>query len=425
MNKIKKTIIFFAVLGLCFFTSMSGTGPGVSAEETKVVLSLWTFTDEIKSVVDRFEQQHPGIKIEVTLLPYGEYTRRLQPVLKSGEAAPDLFTSEPGSITDFMATGACEDLSAAPYKADVTDMYPFMVEGARGADGKLLALGWQVWTGGFFYRRSMAKQYLGTDDPAKVGEMLSTESKFIATGLRLKEKSQGKIKLIAGWGDYMRYALAARKKPFVDNNKHFTLDDAVVRYFAVARVLQEQKLTAGCGMWSSEWFEGMKGSNIFGYSFPLWGFTYILKTQSADTSGDWGVCRGPVPYFWGATWIGINSNSKQKEAAWEFLRFATLNKDTLEWWAQEKKECVNSKSVMNKLKDKMSDDFLAGQKYFRYFAEEALKIKGNLISAYDIKIEPLLTDAITVYLRDGGSKKQGVQEFVRNVREAFPKLIME
>ncbi len=428
MNILRKISIVTAAAALCFLLSVTGMGRGAAAQEKQITLSVWAFSDELKDLISRFEDQNPGISVNLTVVPYDAYLDKLMPVLKAEEASPDVFVGESGIIGNFLEGGVWEDLCAAPYKADVGDMYPFMLDAARDSKGKLRALGWQVWIGGFFYRRSIAKQYLGTDDPEKIGEMLSTEDRFIAAGLRLKDKSRGKVKLLAGWEDYMRYALAARKHAFVDGNKHFVPDDAVVRYFAVAKVLQEQKLTAGFRMWSPEWFESMQkteDSEVFGYSFPLWGFTYILKSQAQNTGGDWGVCRGPQSYFWGGSWLGLNSNSKNKAAAWEFIRFVTLNRDTLEWWAREKKECVNSKTVMNKLKTDMTDEFLEGQKYFKYFAGEAPGINGNLLSKYDTKIEPILTGAIADYLEGGGASKEAIQHFIRDVHEALPELVME
>jgi multiple sugar transport system substrate-binding protein len=428
MDILRKISMGAAAAALCFLLSVTGMGRDAAAQEKQITLSVWSYSDELRDLINRFEAENRGITVELSVMQYEDYLNKLLPVLKAKESTPDVFVGESGIIGNFLKDGIWEDLTSAPYKADVSDMFPYMIDAARDSGGKLRALGWQVWIGGFYYRRSLAKQYLGTDDPEKIGEMLSTEDKFIATGLRLKDKSRGKIKLLAGWEDYMRYALAAREHAFVDDSGHFVPDDAVVRLFAVAKVLHEQKLTAGCRMWSPDWFDGMQKENdaeIFGYSFPLWGFTYILKNQASHTDGDWAVCRGPQSYFWGGSWLGINSNSKNKAAAWEFIRFVTLNRDTLEWWANEKKECVNSKTVMNKLKNEMTDVFLAGQKYFKYFYDEAPKINGNLLSTYDTKIEPLLTNAIVDYLEGGGASKDAIRRFIREVHEEFPEIDME
>jgi len=408
--------------------SAAGTGDEAYEDDSgeQVVLSVWSFSDEIEKMIDRFEAKHPDITIELQIIPYMEYVDKIIPVLKAGTHVPDVFMAESGHIGKFIDSNFWEDLSAAPYKADVSDMFPFMVQAGKDSAGKLRALSWQAYVGGFYYRRSIAKQYLCTDDPAKIGEMLSTEEKFIATGLRLHEKSNGKIKLIAGWQDYMQYALAARKKPFVTKDGRFVLDDAVVRLFAVAKVLREQGLTADYNMWSPEWFEAMQeDSEIFGYSFPLWGLQYVLKPNASDSSGDWAVCKGPFPYFWGGSWAGINSDSRNKDAAWKFIKFITLNRETLEWWVGETEEFVNSKAVVNKLKNKMESEYLEGQEYFHYFAAEAPKVDGTLLTEYDYEISNLLTNAINDYLDGSLTQKEAIKQFVQEVKDTFPELIME
>jgi len=408
--------------------SAAGTGDEAYEDDSgeQVVLSVWSFSDEIEKMIDRFEAKHPDITIELQIIPYMEYVDKIIPVLKAGTHVPDVFMAESGHIGKFIDSNFWEDLSAAPYKADVSDMFPFMVQAGKDSAGKLRALSWQAYVGGFYYRRSIAKQYLGTDDPAKIGEMLSTEEKFIATGLRLHEKSNGKIKLIAGWQDYMQYALAARKKPFVTKDGRFVLDDAVVRLFAVAKVLREQGLTADYNMWSPEWFEAMQeDSEIFGYSFPLWGLQYVLKPNASDSSGDWAVCKGPFPYFWGGSWAGINSDSRNKDAAWKFIKFITLNRETLEWWVGETEEFVNSKAVVNKLKNKTESEYLEGQEYFHYFAAEAPKVDGTLLTEYDYEISNLLTNVINDYLDGSLTQKEAIKQFVQEVKDTFPELIME
>ena len=40
-----------------------------------------------------------------------------------------------------------------------------------------------------------------------------------------------------------------------------------------------------------------------------------------DTSGDWGVITGPLPYQWGGTWLGAMKDSPNMDLAKEFIKF--------------------------------------------------------------------------------------------------------
>ena len=52
--------------------------------------------------------------------------------------------------------------------------------------------------GGLYYRRDLAKEYLGTDDPDEISAMVSDWDSFIETGKKIKESSGGAVNMIPG-----------------------------------------------------------------------------------------------------------------------------------------------------------------------------------------------------------------------------------
>ena len=55
-------------------------------------------------------------------------------------------------------------------KKDLANQFQYTKDVMTDSKGKLKGVSWQACPGGFVYRRSMAKELLGTDDPAKVQE---------------------------------------------------------------------------------------------------------------------------------------------------------------------------------------------------------------------------------------------------------------
>jgi multiple sugar transport system substrate-binding protein len=424
MHKIKNILIVFLLIGLAFL--IANSNPNIWAEAKKIEISLWSFHDEVKPFIERFEEQNPDIRISLTIVPCEDYLREIMPVLESGKNVPDVFTAEYSNVSDLVESGFYEDLSAAPYKADVSEVIPYLVEVGTDSQGKLRALSWQACVGGFYYRRSMAKQYLGTDDPEKIGKLLSTPEKFLATARVLKQKSGGKVKLFGSYGEYNVCVFAQRSKSFVTNNR-LNIEKPILDYFDMAKTMQDEELTAGINAWSTEWFDNMSAAepNFMGYILPTWGWKYVLKPNVKDTKGDWGLCRGPASYFWGGTWLGIYKNSKNKEAAWKFLKFVTLDRDSQEWWAKETEDFISNKIVINKIKNEFSDDLFAGQKFYKVFAEEALKINGSLLKAYDLDIRVFLMGAVNNYVEGKITKQEALDQFKKDVKNAFPEVIVE
>jgi ABC-type glycerol-3-phosphate transport system substrate-binding protein len=407
-------------ISLVLFLSL---GAFSAAKET--TLRLWVFTDELikNGAVERFEKQNPGVKVEVTTVPNEQYMDKLKPVLRANKNAPDVFLGEQTLIKEIVETGFYDDLSKAPYKADVKDLVPYQVKMGTDTKGVLRALSWQTTPGGFFYKRSLAKQYLGTDDPKAVGEMLNTTEKFLETARKLKNDSNGEIKIIAGIGDYQEFPFSDRTQGFMDKNGKLVIDPKLLNFFDVAKILRDEKLTADLDRWSPPWTENMKkDGKVFGYVLPTWGLHYVLKTNAPDASGDYGLTTGPAPYFWGGTWLGVYSKSKNKDLAWKFVKMMTLDKETLKWWATTTGDFVGNQTVFNEIKNDFSEPFLAGQNHYEFFASQAPAVNADIVCEYEQKIRGFFMNAVTNYIEGKKTKEEAIASFKDETKSAYPGL---
>ena len=77
--------------------------------------------------------------------------------------------------------GGYEDLSQAPYNAeDLNDkLLPFTIDIGRSEDGKIRALSHQGTPSAIGYKRSLATEHLGTDDPDEIAKMFASKEKFL------------------------------------------------------------------------------------------------------------------------------------------------------------------------------------------------------------------------------------------------------
>mgnify|MGYP003564907215 CR=1 FL=1 len=412
----KLSSVIYAVLflsSLCF---------GAKKEK---ILRMWTFTDELEKngAVARFEAQNPGVKIEVVTVPHDNYMEKIRPVLRANKNAPDIFLGESVQVKELVETGFWDDLSKPPYNADTRDLVPYQVQMATDSRGILRALSWQTTPGGFFYKRSLAKQYLGTDDPVKVGEMLSSTEKFLETARKIYRESNGEIKIIAGIPDYQEFPFSNRKQGFMNKSGKLVVDPSLMSFFDVAKILRDEKLTAELNRFSPPWYENMKkNGKVFGYVLPTWGLHYVLKKNAPDSKGDWGLTKGPNPYFWGGTWLGVYKKSKKKKLAWEFVEMMTLDKETLKWWAKSTGDFIGNQAVFNEIKDTFSDPYLNGQNHYKFFAGEAPNVNAAIICKYEQKIRGFFMNAITDYVEKKKSKDEAIVSFKEEVKSAYPSL---
>lgn len=395
------------------------------AAPKETTLNLWTFTNELETngAIARFEQQNPGVKVVITTVPNEQYLDKLRPVLRANKNAPDVFLGEQSLVKEIVETGFWDDLSKAPYKADVKDLVPYQVKMGTDSKGVLRALSWQTTPGGFFYRRSMAKQYLGTDDPKAVGEMINSPEKFIETARKIVKASNGEIKMIAGIDDYQEFPFGNKDKSFMDAKGKLVIDPKLLTYFDIAKTLRDEKLTADLNRWSAPWTENMKkDGKVFGYVLPTWGLHYVLKTNAPDAAGDYGLTSGPNPYFWGGTWLGIYSKSKKKDLAWKLVKMMTLDQETLKWWAKTTGDFVGNQTVFNEIKGEFSEPFLGGQNHYEFFATQAPAVNADIVCMYEQKIRGFFMNAINNYISGTKTKDEAIEGFKAEVKGAYPQL---
>lgn len=366
-------------------------------------VEMWSFTDELKSVITDFEAKFPGKKINLTITPTAEYVAKIQPVLAGGSGAPDVFTGEAAFFRLFIDSGFWDNLSAEPYKADALvkeKVTPYVVALSKDKGGILRALSWQSTAGAFIARRDIAKEVLGTDDPAEVSKYTSSWKGFWELAAKIKDKTNG-TKFISSDvnSDLIRIVYAGRKAPWIKDNK-LNLDAGVIAFFDEAKKARDAGYDAKYSTWSGEWSASMENGNVFGYVLPTWGLHYVLKPNAPAQKGNYMLVSPPSSYYWGGTWLGIYSKAKManKMTAWDFVKMMCLDDEYMEGYAKKTGDFLSNVKVVEKIKGSFSDEFLNGQNHYAYFFEEAKKIDGSTMSEYDQTVEQAIGNRLNEYL---------------------------
>ncbi len=422
------------------------TAPAAGGEESsgeaaasgeKQVLDVWSFTNEIETMAIAFEGKNPDVDVVYTMVPMtaGEYQTKLLASLGTADA-PDVIALEAAFVKEYIESDFLADLGDLLPKAEEAGTYPFVIEVGTD-DGVTKAYSYQATPGALFYRRSLANEYFGTDDPAEIQELLSDMDKFTEAAAVVKEKSGGNTYMVASSGDFQSPFLANRTQPWIVDGK-LVVDPMVEEYVKTAKLFREEGYEAQATQWSEGWFAGMNDTlrdaqgnpkQVFSYFLPTWGLPYVLAPNataadgSADTSGDWAVIEGPLPYQWGGTWVGVLADSDQQDLAKQFVEFATLDQENLTNWAtgvytneflkaidpnvpddrmQAPGDFVSSQVVVENIVDGFDDSemsaFLGGQNSYGGFAAAAPSVNAELMTGSDDAIQRALADPITQYL---------------------------
>jgi len=391
----------------------------LSAQNLGGKLSVWSFTDEIREMVNKFfKPAYKNIQVQYIQIPSDQFQEAIDPLLASGKGAPDVITLEYAFIRKYVESGLLLDITDI-YETNKNKMLAYPVE-VGTYNGKVYALSWQATPGAMFYRRSLARRYLGTDDPDTIQEYFSNPDKFLETAKLLGEKSNGRCVVVSSLNELINPFLGARTQPWIVNRK-LVIDPAMEKLMDISKTLHDNRLEGRVGQWSEGWFNGMKGEltdergrlvEVFSYFLPTWGLHYVLKTNAPNTSGDWAMIQGPAPYYWGGTWLGAWKNTQNPDAAKEFIRYLTTDNNFLESWVKETGDFVSNTEVVNKIKDNFSEPYIGGQNHYAAFSKIAKNINGKLSQKNDeIITDDLFREMIYSYLLGEKTKEQALADF--------------
>ena len=451
-----KRLIATALCGIMTVGLLTGCGAkdnGTVADDPSVkVINLWSFTDEIPNMVKKYCDMHPdfGYEVKTTIVATtdGAYQPALDAALQGGGAdAPDMYAAEAAFVLKYTQGDASS--YAATYeelgidvdqKIKDAQIASYSVEiGTRPSDGEVVALGYQATGGAFIYRRSIAKDVWGTDDPATIKEKIGGGSgswdTFWKAAADLKAKG---YPIISGDGDIWHAIENSSDKGWVENGK-LVIDPKREEFIDISKKLMDNGWHNDTRDWQDGWFADMKkDGTAFGFFGPAWLINYTIgancESENGDTSyGDWAVCQSPIGFFWGGTWVLGNKNSKVKNAVGKLIEWITL--DTSEtglqyMWANGTlngeggtKDTVASGTVMAKSNGELA--FLGGQNMFDVFVEANKYANGKNLTQYDEGINQAWRDQVRAYTSGQKDRETAIKDFKQTVADTFSTITVE
>lgn len=431
MKKKWIALLLAAVMGTLSLPGCAGQG-----KEEGDVIEVWSFTNELEQMLDLYKATHPDVKVKFTLVPTDVYASKLKNAIQSGNA-PDVFAIEEAFVRSFVEEpGVMADLEDLKPDLEEMEILDYTLDVGTDFDGNLRAVSWQAAPGAMFYRRSLAKEYLGTDDPQKVQEYFQDMGKFMETAEIIKEKSQGNCYTVCSPDDLSYIFMSKRETGWVQYEQ-VVVDDKILEFADFYKTMNDKGYAAQQAPWSEGWFAGMSGQlkdvkgnpkEIFCYFFPAWGLFNTLMPNAAsadgvqDTSGDWGVIQGPSSYYWGGTWLGVNEDSDNKEAAKEMVRYFTTDGEFLKQWIEETNDYVASQKVMDSVTSGVSNDFLGGQNPYEVFLADAKSINGKLITSYDQEMNKIFGNEKENYREGKLTIDEMKENIIKKAKRMFPDL---
>ena len=348
---------------------------------SKGTIELWNFTNEIPKMVYQYVQDHPDFdyNVHVTIKGTGDgYQDALDQALMNGQV--DVYGCESAFVLKYTQGDMAK--FAAPYESlgidaaaatKAADIAGYTIDiGTRPSDGKLVGLGYQATGGVFIYRRSIAKDVWGSDDPAvvkeKIGGGTGSWDTYWNAAEELKQHGYG---ICSGDGDMWHAIENSSDKGWIVDDKLY-IDPKREAFFDISKKLKDNGYHNDTQDWGDAWFADMKGQGekqVLGFFGPAWLINYTMldncgnKPEGLGSAGD----------------------------------------------------CVASGTVM--AKSKCTPDFLAGQNMFDVFVPANAFANGKNLTQYDEKINNIFRDKVREYTAGNLSKEEAIDAFKTDVNE--------
>ncbi|MBP3460749.1 MAG: carbohydrate ABC transporter substrate-binding protein, partial [Lachnospiraceae bacterium] len=187
--------------------------------DTGAVLNIYCWNEEFKT---RVTDHYPGytdngdgtgaigdVKVNWVIVPSDDmaYQNNLdETLLKQADAADDdkidMFLIEADYALKYVnAEGVCVSMDELGLTDYMADQYQYTKDVVTDGNGNVNGTSWQACPGLYIYRRSVAKEVFGTDDPAEVQTHFSDWDKFAESAQTLADAGW---KVVSGYDDAYR-----------------------------------------------------------------------------------------------------------------------------------------------------------------------------------------------------------------------------
>ena len=416
---------------------------GTEAEQPtttdEITLRITSWDDQFRYRFEEVVNLPDGVNIQWIINEFGPtYTNEVIRMLQSNEI--DLFATEIGFTMQFLDTDLVMDVRELGFTDEhLSNMFEYTLQAATGNDGVLRGVAWEANPGLFVYRRSIAKEVFGTDDPEIIQGYLQDWDAFNDAAEALYAHGH---QIVAGPNDAFRTFSNNIANPWVNENSEIIIDPNMMLWVdQTVDFIERGFLRPGVGLWSGEWAQGVNPgpdqTAVFGYFHAPWGINFVMAGQSLDvqeqdggvaefgngTFGDWAAVPGPEGFFWGGKWIHAAAASEHQDLIADIMHQMTTNEDNLRTFTNEFSDFVNNRTVVDEIANSdFGAAFLGGQNHIELLAEAVDTIDISWVGAFDERVISVFGASFSDYFEGIISREEALDNFFEVVSTYHPNL---
>ncbi len=346
----------------------------------------------------------------------------------------DIFLIEADYALKYVNSDLCMDVTELGItEDDMSEMYQYTKDIVTDSNGAIKALSWQATPGLFAYRRSIAKEVLGTEEPEEVQEYVKDWDTFGETAKKMKDAGYF---MLSGYDDAYRTFSNTVSEGWVSSDGTVQVDPALKEWVDQTKEFTDNGYNNKTSLWSDGWNadQGPSGK-VFGFFYSTWGINFTLLGNSLETPvdeggkeevgngiyGDYAVCEGPAAYYWGGSWICAATGTDNPTLVHDILYSMTCDGDIAKAITEETQDYTNNQAAMEELANSdYSSDFLGGQNHIKLFVAAAPKIDMSNAGPYDQGCNEEFQGAMKDYFDGNVDYDTALQNFYKAITAKYP-----
>ncbi|ESY04056.1 ABC transporter substrate-binding protein [Mesorhizobium sp. C386A] len=304
-----------------------GSTPAL-AQSGEITIWSWNIAaSSLKATVAGFNKQHPDVKVTVQDLGnQPTYDKSIAGCAAGGVGLPDIVSIENGEAENYWSQfpDCFVDLHTLGYTADDQKKFPDFKRTELEVGDKAYAMPWDSGPVAAFYRRDFYEK--AGVDPASI----KTWDDFIAAGKKVQAANPGVTMTNADFnGDTEFFRMISNEQGcgyFAADGQSITVNQPkCVDTLAKIKDMKDAGIIS-----SADWGTKITNNTAGTVATQVYGGWYegTIRTESAGKNGKWGVylmpsltADGPRAANLGGSSLAITSSSKNKEAAYAYLKY--------------------------------------------------------------------------------------------------------
>ena len=403
--------------------------PAEESSEGKV-FNIYAWNEEFKGFFEKYYTVPEGVTVNWIITPSdnGAYQEKLDQALLNQENAADddkvdLFLAEADYIQKYTDSAFTQDVTALGV-TDFSNTYEYTVQCASDASGVVKGVSFQCCPAALIYRRSIAQDVLGTDDPVEVQKALSDWDKF--NDVAAQAKAKGYMMTASESATYRVFSNNA-DEPWVDADNNLQIPEAMKTWMAQAKEFTDKGYTQTCDIWSDECTAQMfKDGKTMCYFGPAWYYNFSMgNAQDAEKGcyGDWAICEGPQAHFWGGTWLLAPAGTDNPTMVADIMNTFINDEEVCTNLVKNEMQFSNNQKVNAACAAEGGNDFLGGQNDTAMYVEMAKNIVFKNHTIYDQLINEDMQKCWREYCDGDVTEEQALANFYALVSESYPTIV--